>query len=168
MFLTVVDVLGWPGRASSLTFSRPSLYRLYHNWTCVLLIVDSPNATVNISNVFAHIISLFTQNLLVSLVHFLNKKKTRRVHQSTTNLLICQQQTDNLKWLILSITNGTYVSQEIWQLHTAHTYIHNWSLQPSSQDYYLSQTERVCLSTFDNKFPNDFILEKYQLFTVHK
>ena len=34
--------------ALSLTSSRASLNRLYHNWTCVLLIVDSPNATVTI------------------------------------------------------------------------------------------------------------------------
>ena len=27
---------------SSATLSRPSLNRLYHNWTCVLLIVDAP------------------------------------------------------------------------------------------------------------------------------
>ena len=40
MFSSVVDVLEQPGRASLLTSSRPSLKRLYHNWTCVLLIVD--------------------------------------------------------------------------------------------------------------------------------
>ena len=49
MFSSVVDVLGRSGRASSLTSSQFSLSRLYHNWTCVLLIVDLPNATVNIS-----------------------------------------------------------------------------------------------------------------------
>ena len=43
---------GRPELASSLTSSRPSLNRFYHNWTCVLLMVDSPNATVNISNAF--------------------------------------------------------------------------------------------------------------------
>ena len=31
-----------------VSFSWPSLDRLYQYWTCVLLIVDSPNATVNI------------------------------------------------------------------------------------------------------------------------
>ena len=41
-----------------------SLNRIYHNWTCVLLIVDSPNAKVNISNVLAHWISFFTQYLI--------------------------------------------------------------------------------------------------------
>ena len=29
-------------------------------------------------------------------------KKNRRTHQNTTNLFICQKQTDNPKWLILS------------------------------------------------------------------
>ena len=38
--------------------------RLYRNWTCVLLIVDSPNATVHISNVHAHLILFLTQNLI--------------------------------------------------------------------------------------------------------
>ena len=43
--IKVVDVLGRPGQASSLTSSRPSLNWLYHNLTCVLFIGDSPNAT---------------------------------------------------------------------------------------------------------------------------
>ena len=51
MFSSVVDVFGRPGEVSSLKSSRPSLNRLYYNWTCVVLIVDSPNATVNISNI---------------------------------------------------------------------------------------------------------------------
>ena len=76
---------------SSLTSSRPSLNRLRYNRTCVLLIVDSPNVTVNISNVLAHIISFFTQNLIEFLWSIFE-----------TNLFICQKQTDNPKWLILS------------------------------------------------------------------
>ena len=64
MFSSVVDVLRWPVRASSLTSCRLSLSQLCHNWTCVLLIVDSPNVTVNISNVVAHLISFFTENLI--------------------------------------------------------------------------------------------------------
>ena len=52
-FSSIVDVLGRLGRALSLTSSWSFLDRLYHNWTYVLLIVDSPNATVNISNVHA-------------------------------------------------------------------------------------------------------------------
>ena len=51
LFSSVVDVLGQLGRASSLTSPRSSLNQLYHNWTCVLLIVDSPNTTVSISNI---------------------------------------------------------------------------------------------------------------------
>ena len=43
MFSSVVDVLDRPGRASSLTSSRPSLNRLYHKWICVVLIIYSPN-----------------------------------------------------------------------------------------------------------------------------
>ena len=53
MFSSVVDVLGRSEWASSLTSSWPSLNRLYHNWTCILLIVDS-----------RHLILFFTQNLL--------------------------------------------------------------------------------------------------------
>ena len=107
---SVVDVLGRPGRASSLTSSWPSLNRLYHNWTCVLLIVDSQNATVNISNVLAHllVISFFTQNLIQFLWSIFSnrKKKNQRAHQNTTKLLMCQKQTKNPKCLILS----TYVT----------------------------------------------------------
>ena len=44
-------------RASPLTSSRHSLYRLYHNCTCVLL---SPNATVNISYIVEHLIAFLT------------------------------------------------------------------------------------------------------------
>ena len=55
MFSLVVDVLERPGQASSLKSSRCSLNRLYHNWTYVLLIVDSQN-TVDISSVLAHLI----------------------------------------------------------------------------------------------------------------
>ena len=73
MFSSAVDVLGRPGGASILTSSRPSLNRLYHNWTYVLLIVDSPKGTVNISHVLAHFISIFTQNWSI----FLNSKKSK-------------------------------------------------------------------------------------------
>ena len=82
MFSSVVDVPGGPGRASSLIFTRPSLDRLYHNWTCVLLIVDSPNATVNISNHLAHLISYFAQNLIQFLwSNFSNSKKSKSTPQ---------------------------------------------------------------------------------------
>ena len=74
MFSSVVDLLGRPGRVLSLTFIRPSLNRLYHNRTCVLLIVDSPNATVNILNVLAHFISFFTQNL----IHFFSNTRSKK------------------------------------------------------------------------------------------
>ena len=40
--------------------SWPSLNRLYNNWTCVVLIANSSNATINISNFHAHLISIFT------------------------------------------------------------------------------------------------------------
>ena len=64
MFSSVVDVLGRLGLASSLTSSWSSLNRLYHNWTYVLLLVDLPKATVNISSGLAHLIPFFTQNLI--------------------------------------------------------------------------------------------------------
>ena len=64
MFSSVVNVLGQPGRTSSL-ISQPFLKRLYYNWTCVLLIVDSPNATVNISNILTHLISFFTHTYII-------------------------------------------------------------------------------------------------------
>ena len=54
----------WRDRAirinSSKTKSWPSLNRLYHNWTCVLLIADAQNNTVNILNVRAHLIPFLT------------------------------------------------------------------------------------------------------------
>ena len=43
-------------RTSSLTSSRPSLNQLYYNWTWVLLIVDAPNATINIIIQFLRLI----------------------------------------------------------------------------------------------------------------
>ena len=60
IFLSVVD----DNRSLSLISYRISLNRLYHNWTCVLLIVDSPNAIVNIADVLEHLIYFFTQNLV--------------------------------------------------------------------------------------------------------
>ena len=119
----------WRARPS-LTSSRHSLNRLYHNWTCVLLIVDSPNITTNISNVLAHLISFFYTKYSF-FGPFFWIVKNRREHQNTVNLFSCQKQTDNPKWLILSrytrvtdmctnITekkweNQTYVIHEIWK-----------------------------------------------------
>ena len=77
MFSQVVDVLRLPERALSLTSSRLSLNRLYHNWTGVLLIV------------FLWFFDPFF-----------------RIVKNTTNLFICQEQTDNSKWLMLS----TYIT----------------------------------------------------------
>ena len=71
MLSAIVDVLGRPGRSSLLTSSYPSLNRLYHNWTCVLLIVDLPNATVDISNVSCTFNFIFyTELQTVSLIYF--------------------------------------------------------------------------------------------------
>ena len=50
-------------------------FRLCDNWTCILLTVDSPNTTVNISNVLAHLISFFTQNLIQLIQAHLNMTK---------------------------------------------------------------------------------------------
>ena len=100
--LSVVDVLVRLGRASSLTSSWPSLNRLYYNWTCVLLIVDLANATVNISNVLTCLISFLTQNYIHFLWSIFSNIKNRRTHQNMTNIFICQKQTDNPKLLILS------------------------------------------------------------------
>ena len=96
-------------RASSLTSSRSSLNRLYHNWTCVLLIVN----LVNISNVLAHLISFFRQNWIQFFWSIFRIVKNRRVHHTTTtNLFICQKQTDNPKCLILSTyTSNRHVYQ---------------------------------------------------------
>ena len=96
IFSSIVDVLGRPGQASSLTSSRPSLNRLYHNWTCVLLIVDSPNVTVNVTNVLAYFISFFTQNLIHFTLwsifsHFFGvRTKTRLNFLSVKNKLTLQ------------------------------------------------------------------------------
>ena len=129
MISSVVDALG-----------RTSLNRLDHNWTSVLLIMDSSNATVNISNVhfnlifytklntvslvipesnlcsaysrlakrptvnisnvFAHLIAFFIQNLIQYLWSIFSNSKNRRAYQNTINLFICQKQTDNSKCLI--------------------------------------------------------------------
>ena len=72
MFPLLVAVPGLTGRTSSLSSSRHSLNQLHLNWTCVPLIVDSPNATANISNVIAHLISFFTQNLIAYLQELLS------------------------------------------------------------------------------------------------
>ena len=87
IFPLVVNVLGQPGQASSLTSSRPSLNRLYHNRTCVLLTVDSSNTTVNISNVLAYLNSFFTQNLKQFLWTIFSNSKTRLTFLSVKNKL---------------------------------------------------------------------------------
>ena len=79
-------------------FLKPIITQLNLN------LIDSPNVTVNISNVLAYFISFFTQKL----IHFTlwsissNSQKNRCTHQNTTNLFSCQKQTDTTKWLILS------------------------------------------------------------------
>ena len=68
----------WRARAIR-TSSWSSLNRLYHTWTCVLLVVGYPNATTaNISNVFAHLISFLTKNLIQFLWSIIsNSKKSK-------------------------------------------------------------------------------------------
>ena len=92
MFSWVVDVLGRPGWTLSLISSRPSLNRLYHNWT--LCSAHSRLAKGHSQ----HFKCSCTFNLMfypklntVSLVHFFRIVKNRRAHQSTANLFICQK-----------------------------------------------------------------------------
>ena len=54
MFSSVVALRGKPGQASSCKSFWLILTRIYHNWTSILLIVDSPNTAVNILNALAH------------------------------------------------------------------------------------------------------------------
>ena len=139
MFSSVVDVFGRPERASSLKSSLPSLNRLYHNWTGVQLLVDSPNKRYS-----QHFKSVCTFGLIFyTFDPFFRIEKNRRAHQNTTNFFICQKQTDNPKWLILAssthiIDMCTYITEErrenrthvthdirkrlLWA-HLVHTYI---------------------------------------------
>ena len=55
-------------------------------------------------------------------IHFFRIIKNRRVHQNTPEVFICQKQTDNPKWWILS----TYIANEI-QLHTIDNVLKNWT-----------------------------------------
>ena len=45
----------------------------------------------------------YTKLNIVFLIHFFRIVKNRIAHQNTINLFICQKQTDNPKWLILSV-----------------------------------------------------------------
>ena len=84
----------WRAEAISTTSSRPSLNRLYHNWTCVLLIVDFPNTTVNISNALA-------QNLIQFLWSIVSNSKNWSAEHDWP-FYLSKTKTDNPKWLTLS------------------------------------------------------------------
>ena len=57
----------------------------YHNWTCVLLILDSPNVTVNISNILAYLLLFFIWNLIQK-----STLKTRPTFLSVKNKVTIQ------------------------------------------------------------------------------
>ena len=111
VFSSAVNVLDRPGRA--LTSGRPSLNRLYHNWTCVLLIVDLPNATVYISNILAHLISFLTQNLIMWLWWiFSNNKKIEEHTKTRLNFLsVKNKQTIHNGWCC----QHTYINRHVYQ-----------------------------------------------------
>ena len=100
MFSSVVDVLGRPRWASSLTSSLiPEL-----NCSAYSRLA---NTTVIISNVLTHFISFFTQILIQVLWSILYRiVKNRRAQNRVTNLFISQKQTNKPKWFILS----TYIT----------------------------------------------------------
>ena len=83
----------WQARATRTSIiidicSASSLNRLYRNWTCVLLIEDSPNAVVNISNVFEHLISVFCTKLNTTfLIHFFEYIVKNRIKEHTKTRL---------------------------------------------------------------------------------
>ena len=89
--------------------------RLYQNWTCVLLIVHSPNATVNISNILPRTFNFIFYIKLntISLIHFFRIIKNRRAFQNTTNLFICQK------------TNWQFKMADIVNIYNRHVYQHN-------------------------------------------
>ena len=63
--------------------ARPYLNLLHHNWTCVLLIVDSPNATVSIRNVFKHLIQFLCTKLLIQFLRSTFRIVKKRIsHQN--------------------------------------------------------------------------------------
>ena len=66
--------------------------------------VHSPNFTLKCSCTFNFI--FYTKLNTVSLDSLFRIVKNRRAHHNTSNLFICQKQTDNPKWLILS----TYIT----------------------------------------------------------
>ena len=124
MFSSIVDVLGRPGRKSSLTSSRPSINRLNlcsaHNG-----LAKGHSQYFKCPCTFNFI--FYTKLNTVSSIYFSNCKKSKSI-PNTTNLFICQKQTDNSKWLILStyiiamctnITknceNWTYATDVIWK-----------------------------------------------------
>ena len=122
MFSSLVEVLGRKGWPSSFTYSRPSLNRLYQNWICVLLLVYSPNATVNISNVLARFILFFTQNLIQFFEPFFRIVRNRKAHQkyddtiflSVTNTLIIQNGWHCQHYLTNMCTN---ITEKKWALN---------------------------------------------------
>jgi hypothetical protein len=65
MFSSFFDVEGHPEHSLSSTELRPSLKHLYHSGVWILLIVSSPNACLNVSevpeNVFPNLKQYFTQ-----------------------------------------------------------------------------------------------------------
>ena len=104
----------------------PSLNRLYHKWTCVLLIVDSPNTAVNISHVLAQLISFFTQNWIQFL--WSNFSKSTPKHDKTFYLSKTNWQSKMADIVNIyeynryvyqcnrkKCENGTYVAHEIWK-----------------------------------------------------
>ena len=100
--------IGWPGSASALTSSRPSLNRLYHNWTCVL--VTAHPCTFQIS--------FFTQNLIQFLWFIFPNSK------------ISQSSTKHDKIFYLSKTNWQSKMASIVNIF----YIHNRNKNATTVD----------------------------------
>ena len=78
------------GRASPLTYSRPSRNQLYHNWTYVLLIVDSPKQTrhsLHFKSSCTFNFIFYTKFNAVSLIYFLYNGN-RRAHQNMTAIYL--------------------------------------------------------------------------------
>ena len=111
MFSLVVDVLGRPGRASSLTSSQPSLKQFLfflNNWTCVLLIVDwchsrHSKCSCTFNSIF------YTRLNSVSLIHFF---RFRKEHTKT-------------RLTFLSVKNKLTIQNGWYCLHIWHEYQHS-------------------------------------------
>ena len=106
MFSSVIDVPGQQGRAYSLPSSRLSLSRLYHNWTCVQLIVGS------------HIHSQHFENTKIEHT-LLAKFENNSYFLITLRICCCLLKKDHGDWCKNKCINSAATIQKLLELQTA-------------------------------------------------